>query len=118
MEELGRRAIRIEALESTLAERDQTVPSSRPPGRHPDPARGDEEDLAQTQTHLASTRETLTALENAHRATLNELSNTRMELDLTQHERSKIRTELLHAEEKLARLETDLVDTERRLTTR
>ena len=52
MEELGRRAIRIEALESTLAERDQTGRRSSK-ATWPTPRRGsraDEEDLAQTRT--------------------------------------------------------------------
>jgi predicted nucleic acid-binding Zn-ribbon protein len=118
MEELGRRAIRIEALESTLAERDQIVAQLEVSlASTQTRLAATDEDLAQTKTFLASTRETLTALENAHRATLNELSNTRMELELTQHERSRTKTELLHAEEKLARLETEFADMERRLTT-
>jgi len=117
MEELGRRAIRVEALESTLAERDQTVAQLEVSlASTQTRLAATEEDLAQTKTFLTSTRETLTALENAHRATLNELSNTRMELDLTQHERSRTKTELLHAEEKLARLEAEFADMERRLT--
>jgi chromosome segregation ATPase len=118
MEELGRRAIRIEALESTLAQRDQNVAQLEVSlASTQTRLAATDEDLAQTKTFLASTRETLTALENAHRATLNELSNTRMELELTQHERSRTKTELLHAEEKLARLETEFADMERRLTT-
>jgi chromosome segregation ATPase len=117
MEELGRRAIRIEALESTLAERERLVLELETAlaATQTRLAAG-ETDLGQTQTHLASARETLAALENAHRATLNELSNTRMELDLAQSERSKIRTELVQAEEKIARLETDMIDAERQVT--
>jgi chromosome segregation ATPase len=117
MEELGRRAIRIEALESTLVERDQTVAQLEVSLANTQTRlAATDEDLAQTRTFLTSTRETLSALESAHRATLNELSNTRMELELTQHERSKTKTELLHAEEKLARLEVELADMDRRLT--
>jgi chromosome segregation ATPase len=47
---------------------------------------------------------------------LDELSNTRMELDVTRNDRSKIKTELLHTQEKLARLEAEYADTDRRLT--
>ncbi|MBB4038979.1 chromosome segregation ATPase [Microvirga flocculans] len=117
MEELGRRAIRIEALESTLAERDRTV-SELEMSLAATQTRlaAAEEDLSETKTYLASTRETLTALESAHRATLDELSNTRMELELAQQERSRTKAELVHAEEKLSRFEADLADAERRLT--
>ncbi len=117
MEELGRRAVRIEALESTLAERDKTVAELETSLAHTQTRLAAAEDeLSQTRTILTGARETLVALENAHRATLNELSNTRMELDLTQSERSRIRTELLHTQEKLARLETEFADTDQRLT--
>jgi chromosome segregation ATPase len=117
MEELGRRAIRIEALEATLAERNRTGSELEMLlAETQTRLAGIEADHSEMQTHLTSTRETLTALENAHRATLNELSTTRMELDLAQQERSKLKTELIHAEEKLARLESEFTDTQRRLT--
>src|SRR5919107_5890470 len=117
MEELGRRAIRIEALEVTLAERDRTVSELETKLAETQTRLASlEADQSQTQTYLTSARETLTALENAHRATLNELSNTRMELDLAQHERSKLKADLIHTEEKLIRLETEFTDTQRRLT--
>ena len=118
MEELGRRAIRIEALEATLAERDRTV--SELETRLAETLTrlaSTEADQAQTQAHLSGTRETLTALENAHRSTLDELSNTRMELDIAQSEGAKLKNELLHREDKLVRLETDFTDAQRRLTT-
>ncbi|WP_052954601.1 hypothetical protein [Microvirga vignae] len=117
MEELGRRAVRIEALESTLSERDKVIAElERTLAETQTRLAAFEDELGQTKTYLASARETLAALENAHRATLNELSNTRMELDLAQNDRSRTKTELLHTQEKLARLEADHADTDQRLT--
>ncbi len=117
MEELGRRAIRIEALEATLAERDRTVSELETRlAETQTRLAAAEADQTQTQAYLSGTRETLTALENAHRATLDELSNTRMELDIAQTERAKLKNELLHLEDKVARLETDFTDAQRRLT--
>jgi len=63
MEELGRRAIRIEALEATLAERDRTV--SELETRLAETLTrlaATEADQTQTQAYLSGTRETLTAL--------------------------------------------------------
>lgn len=117
MEELGRRAVRIEALEGALTARDRTIAELE---RTLADAQGRlaamEDEFGQTRTFLSGTRETLAALENAHRATLDELSNTRMELDMTQNERSRAKTELIHAEERLARLETEYADAEQRLS--
>ncbi|MBA1158583.1 hypothetical protein [Microvirga mediterraneensis] len=118
MEELGRRAIRIEALEATLVERDRTVSELETRlAETQTRLAATEADQAQTQAHLSGTRETLTALENAHRSTLDELSNTRMELDIAQGEGAKLKNEMLHLEDKLARLEADFTDAQRRLTT-
>ncbi|MEZ0169699.1 hypothetical protein [Microvirga sp. TS319] len=117
MEELGRRAVRIEALESTLTQRDATIVQLETAlAQAQTQLAAIEDELGQTRTFLSSTRETLTALENAHRATLDELSNTRMELDLVQGERSKLTTELLHAQEKLVQLESGYGDADQRLT--
>jgi chromosome segregation ATPase len=117
MEELGRRAVRIEALESTLTERDKVIAElERTLAETQTLLAAFEDELGQTKTYLATSRETLAALENAHRATLNELSNTRMELDLAQNDRSMTKTELLHNQEKLARLEADYADADQRLT--
>jgi chromosome segregation ATPase len=117
MEELGRRAVRIEAMESTLTERDKTIAElERNLASTQDKLDVTDQDLAQTRTFLNGTRETLSALENAHRATLDELSKTRMDLDLTQGERTKTKTDLIHAAEKLARLEAEYAETDQRLT--
>ncbi|MET0527413.1 MAG: hypothetical protein ABW003_03550 [Microvirga sp.] len=117
MEELGRRAVRIEALEGALTERDKTITELESKLASTQDILGvTDQDLAQTRTFLNGTRETLSALENAHRATLDELSKTRMELDLTHSDRTRTKTDLIHAEEKLARLETQYADTDQRLT--
>jgi chromosome segregation ATPase len=117
MEELGRRAVRIEAMESTLTERDKTIAElERKLASTQDKLDVTEQDLAQTRTFLNGTRETLSALETAHRATLDELSKTRMDLDLTQGERTKTKTDLIHTAEKLARLEAEYAETDQRLT--
>ncbi len=117
MEELGRQAVRIETLDSVVAERDQTVALL-------EAALADiqgrlatiEEELAETKMQLSGSRETLAALEAAHQATLDELSNTRMELELAQGDRSRTKTDLVQAEERLARLEAEHADAQERLT--
>ncbi len=117
MEELGRRAVRIEAMESALTERDKTIAElERKLASTQDRLDVTEQDLAQTKTFLNGTRETLSALENAHRATLDELSKTRMELDLTHGDRTRTKTDLIHTTEKLARLEAQYAETDQRLT--
>lgn len=117
MEELGRRAVRIEAIESTLTERDKVIAElEKTLAETQTKFAAVEDEHGQTKTYLANARETLSALENAHRATLDELSNTRMELDLAQNDRSRTKTELLHTQEKLARLEADYADIDQRLT--
>src|SRR3712207_3279062 len=60
-------------------------------------------------------RSALAALEAAHGATLDELSNIRMELDAVQKERTEIATALLQAQERLASLEADYADADGRL---
>src|SRR3712207_7808296 len=61
-------------------------------------------------------RSALAALEAAHGATLDELSNIRMELDAVQKERTEIATALLQAQERLASLEADYADADRKST--
>ncbi len=117
MEELGRRAVRIEALEGALTAREEAISQlERTLADTQGKLAAVEDELGQTRTFLSGTRETLAALENAHRATLDELSNTRMQLDLAQNDRSRTKTDLIHAEEKLARLEAEYAATDQRLT--
>lgn len=101
MEELGRRALRIQALEDTLTERDAVIAARNTDLKATqDKLAATEEELAQIRASLSSTRETLAALENAHRATLDELSNIRRELDTTQSELIRTKASLERAEER------------------
>src|SRR5918997_3413916 len=105
MEELGRRAVRIDALEQALAERDQTIKLLE--GSLSDTQErlnAVEEELAGIKIQLSGNRAALSALEAAHGATLDELSNTRMELEAAQKDRTEIGTALLQAQERLASL--------------
>jgi chromosome segregation ATPase len=117
MEELGRRAIRIEALEGIVAERDATVSGLQTElGEALGRLASTEDELAQSKASLAGTRETLVALENAHRATLDELAILRREFEQAQSGLSRTKGELVRTEEKLNRLETDYADVDGRLT--
>ncbi|HEX2554773.1 MAG TPA: hypothetical protein VHL98_13820 [Microvirga sp.] len=117
MEELGRRTVRIEALETTLTERDQhisTLQTDLTDARQ-QLARVEEE-FAATKITLSTTRETLAAVENAHRRTLEELSATRSDLDRTHNQLSATRADLTHTQERLASLEAAYADLDARHT--
>ncbi len=117
MEELGRRTVRIEALETTLAERDQhisTLQTDLADARHQ--LGRTEEELAGAKVTLAATRETLAAVENAHRRTLEELSATRADLDRTHGQLSATRAELTRTQERFASLEAAYADLDFRHT--
>ena len=117
MEELGRRAVRIDTLEDALAERDQTVKLLE--GTLADVQErlnATEEELAAVKMQLSGNRAALSALEAAHGATLDELSNTRMELEEVERDRTETRTALLQTGERLARLEAEHGDADARLT--
>ncbi|HLM39970.1 MAG TPA: hypothetical protein VK434_10315 [Microvirga sp.] len=117
MEELGRRAVRIDALESTLSERDQTIKLLE--GSLSDTQErlnAVEEELAGIRIQLSGNRAALSALETAHGATLDELSNTRMELESVQKDRTEIGTALIQTQERLARLEAEYGDADGRLS--
>jgi chromosome segregation ATPase len=102
MEELGRRALRNDALESTIAERDGTIAGLQKDLAETRAKLADtEENLSTAKTALAGTRETLTAIENAHRKTLDELAITRTELERTKTGLADTRAELLLTQEKL-----------------
>jgi chromosome segregation ATPase len=75
-----------------------------------------EDELSQTKAFLSGSRETLIALEKAHRATLDELSNTRRELENAQADLIRTRGELVRTGEKLNRREMDFTDADGRLT--
>jgi chromosome segregation ATPase len=117
MEELGRRAVRIEALETTLAERDQHISNLQndiADLRHR--LAGTEQELSATKVTLSTTRDTLAAVENAHRRTLEDLANTRAELERTNTTLAGTRAELGLTQDKLAARESAFVDLEQRHT--
>ncbi|MBM6596267.1 coiled-coil domain-containing protein [Microvirga pudoricolor] len=117
MEELGRRAVRIEALETLLAERDQSISGLQADlSETRSRLAGTGEELSQTQGTLSGLRETLTALEAAHRTTLDELAATRTELDRTKADLTQAKAELTFNLDKLARLESAHADLESRHT--
>ncbi len=117
MEELGRRAVRIEALETTLAERDQHISTLQTDlGDARQQLERTEGELAATKVTLSATRETLAAVENAHRRTLEELAGTRADLDRTHSSLSATRAELTRTQDKLASLEAAYADLDGRHT--
>lgn len=116
MEELGRRALRIQSLEDTLAERDHSIDKLESELKAAnDKLASTDMDLQQTQTSLASSRETLSALEHAHRATLDELSNIRRELNQTQSDLTRTKLSLQHTEERLTDRDMAYNDLDERL---
>jgi chromosome segregation ATPase len=111
MQELGRRAVRIEALEGDMALRDERIRAleadlAATSGR----LQATEGELAATRGTLAGARETLSALEEAHRRTLDELATTRAELDRTGVTLNETRTLLEATVERLTTREGDLAD--------
>ncbi|KAA2236629.1 hypothetical protein [Salinarimonas soli] len=111
MEELGRRAVRIEAMEGEMRLRDERIKALETDladtGRRLQATEGE---LATDRATLAGARETLSALEQAHRRTLDELSVTRADLDRTSATLAETRTALEGALERLAARESDLAD--------
>jgi chromosome segregation ATPase len=117
MEELGRRAVRIEALETTLAERDQHISNLQndiAELRHR--VATTEQELSATKITLSTTRDTLAAVEAAHRRTLEDLATTRGELERTNITLVTTRAELGLTQDKLAARESAFVDLEQRHT--
>jgi chromosome segregation ATPase len=106
MEELGRRAVRVEALETelgaqseTLARREAELAEART--RLVEAENG----LASTNSSFAGMRDTLAAVEAAHRQTLDELETTRARLENAVTELAQARTELAATKERLAMIE-------------
>jgi chromosome segregation ATPase len=115
MEELGRRAVRIEALETGVSERD-TVIANLQADLADTRARlaTTEDELAGTRASLAGTRDTLAAIENAHRKTLDELAGTRSELDRTVTALAGTRAELALTQDRLEAREAEFADLDQR----
>jgi chromosome segregation ATPase len=102
MEELGRKAVRIVALEESIAERDRTIAELQNElAETRSSLAGTDNELATAIAALAGTRETLAAIEIAHRKTLDELVITRAEFERTKTSLADTRAELLLLQEKL-----------------
>lgn len=106
MAELGRRAMHLENLDSTLAERNETVVRL---GSDLAEAQGAlaacETSLAETTAALADRREILAALEVTHRATVDELATMRLDRDQLRASLSVTTSELTRTSHTLAELE-------------
>lgn len=117
MAELGRRAVRIEALETLLAQRDHRLSDLEgETGELRERLAAAMEGAAGGQATLAGLREILSALEASHRATLDELARIRIEHDRTTSELAAARADGLELSERLTHREAELADLDRRLS--
>jgi chromosome segregation ATPase len=117
LEELGRRAVRIEALEGEIAARDHRIGElDSDLERTRAQLVATEGELAATQQTLAISRETQAALDTAHRRTLDEFALTRGNLDTNAAALAETRTALAAAEERLAGRETAFTELDLRHT--
>ncbi|MGO4707126.1 hypothetical protein AB4072_15280 [Microvirga sp. 2MCAF38] len=117
MEELGRRALRINALEATLTESDGItnrleVELQELLNRL---ARAEEE-LTSSSSALLETRETLAALDAAHRAALEDLSTTNKDLARATDSLTTLTESLASSQEQLEVQETVFADLDARHT--
>ena len=113
MEELGRRALRVEALTNELSGRDGRIAAlegelAEAKGR----LAKTEEELRGAAADLSSIRDTLSALEGAHRATLDELGAARGELEGKEATLAEARKEIAAARDALAAREASVRDLE------
>ena len=113
MEELGRRAVRVEALTNELSGRDGRIAAlegelAEAKGR----LAKTEEELRGAAADLSSIRDTLSALEGAHRATLDELGAARGELEGKEATLAEARKEIAAARDALAVREASVRDLE------
>jgi chromosome segregation ATPase len=117
MEELGRRAVRIDQLETELSERDAAIAGLQNDlatmGSH---LSATEDELASVKASLAATRDTLAAIEEAHRKTLDELAATRGEYERTNTMFAGSRADLLLTQDQLNVRDSAFSDLERRYT--
>ena len=117
MEELGRRAVRIEGLEGELAARDHRMGELEGDlERIRAQLAATEAELAATRQTLAASQETQAALDTAHRRILDELGTTRGNLETTTAALAEARTALAATQERLARRESEFADIETRHT--
>ena len=115
MEELGRRAVKIEELETAVGERDLAVG-----GLQNELAEirarlaATEEELSGATTNMSGARDTLLAIEEAHRKTVNELASVREELERTHATLAATKAELLVFQDKAENREVEFADTDHR----
>ena len=115
MEELGRRAVKIEELETAVGERDLAVG-----GLQNELAEvrarltATEEELTGATTNMSGARDTLLAIEEAHRKTVNELASVREELERTHATLAATKAELLGFQDKAENREVEFADTDHR----
>jgi chromosome segregation ATPase len=111
MEEHGRRAMRIQALETDLSARDETLATL---GRELADTRQrlglTEEELEGAKLSLSGARDTLSAIGDAHARTLDELASVRAELAAAAAALAETRTALASAQERLQRREGEYAD--------
>ncbi|MFL5125108.1 MAG: hypothetical protein ACJ8CS_07680, partial [Microvirga sp.] len=114
MEELGRRALRIEALENDLIARDQRIVEleNALAGTRERLEAAEAAGAAATEA-LGTTRDTAGAVETAHRQTLDELAATRARADAANADLAATRTALATAEERLAARDAAYAEIER-----
>lgn len=117
LEELGRRAIRIEALESDLAARDGAVAQLEADlAQTRSRLQATEDELAGVNAQFGGTRETLNAIEAAHRRTLDELGTTRAEVERANTALATAKSELAVALDRLEAREAEFSDLDGRHT--
>jgi chromosome segregation ATPase len=113
MEELGRRAVRVEALTNELERRDGRIAALEGElAETKDRLAKTEEELRGAGADLASIRDTLSALEGAHRATLDEIGATRGELEAMKATLADARAQLTGARDALAARDATFRDLE------
>src|SRR5829696_4028645 len=113
MEELGRRAVRVEALTNELERRDGRIAVLEGElAETKDRLAKTEEELRGAGADLASIRDTLSALEGAHRATLDEIGATRGELEAMKATLADARAQLTGARDAIAARDATFRDLE------
>ena len=111
MDELGRRAVRIDQLETDVAERDAAIAGLQADLEETQSRlAATDEELAGTRATLAAARETLSAVENAHRRTLDELASTRSELERSSTLLAGTKAELAITQDRLEAREIEFAD--------
>lgn len=115
MEELGRRAVRIEGIETELATREIRIAElERTLADTRDRLERTQESLAESEGSLTAARASLAAIEAAHAKALDELARTRAELETVSGALTRTAAELAATHDRLERREADYEDLHRR----